>query len=71
MKHQENAVWAGDLASEARINPLSAITSFVNKTLVITELEIRKLRHDFTELITRAIQPVLWLLLFGVGLLVA
>src|SRR5262249_42076039 len=26
---------------------------------------IRKLRHDYGELITRAIQPALWLLLFG------
>jgi ABC-2 type transport system permease protein len=33
--------------------------------LVIAELEVRKLRHDFTEVIVRAIQPALWLLLFG------
>jgi ABC-2 type transport system permease protein len=39
--------------------------SFVTKTLVIAELEVRKLRHDFTEVIVRAIQPALWLLLFG------
>ena len=26
---------------------------------------MRKLRHDFTDLIARAIQPALWLLLFG------
>jgi ABC-2 type transport system permease protein len=26
---------------------------------------LRKLRHDFTELITRALQPALWLLIFG------
>jgi ABC-2 type transport system permease protein len=41
------------------------ITSFINKTFVITEFELRKLRHDFTELITRALQPALWLLIFG------
>ena len=29
------------------------------------ELEARKLRHEPTELITRAVQPVLWLLVFG------
>lgn len=46
-------------------NPFALVAAFVSKTLAITELEIRKLRHDFTELITRAIQPVLWLLLFG------
>ncbi len=38
---------------------------FVKKTLVIAELEARKLRHDPTELLTRAIQPALWLLIFG------
>jgi ABC-2 type transport system permease protein len=38
---------------------------FVRKTLVIAELEVRKLRHDITELLTRAVQPALWLLIFG------
>jgi ABC-2 type transport system permease protein len=44
---------------------LAAIVRFFEKTLVITELEARKLRHDPTELVVRAIQPVLWLLVFG------
>jgi ABC-2 type transport system permease protein len=44
---------------------LASLISFITKILVITELEARKLRHDPTELITRAIQPVLWLLVFG------
>jgi ABC-2 type transport system permease protein len=46
-------------------NPLSVLLGFVDKTLVIAELEIRKLRHDPTELVTRAVQPALWLLVFG------
>jgi len=33
--------------------------------LTLTEMELRKLRHDPTELLTRAIQPALWLLVFG------
>jgi ABC-2 type transport system permease protein len=37
----------------------------VYKTFVIAELEVRRLRHDYTEVITRGVQPVLWLLLFG------
>jgi ABC-2 type transport system permease protein len=41
------------------------LTGFVEKTFVITEFELRKLRHDFTELVTRALQPALWLLVFG------
>ncbi len=44
---------------------LYPVTGFVEKTFVITEFELRKLRHDFTELITRALQPALWLLIFG------
>ncbi|MBI1424792.1 MAG: multidrug ABC transporter permease [Gammaproteobacteria bacterium] len=38
---------------------------FVTKTLAIAGMEIRKLRHDPTELLTRAVQPALWLLVFG------
>ena len=29
-------------------------------------VELQKLRHDRTELVTRAVQPVLWLVIFGV-----
>jgi ABC-2 type transport system permease protein len=42
-----------------------AVTNFAGKTLTIAELEARKLHHDFTELLTRAVQPALWLLIFG------
>jgi ABC-2 type transport system permease protein len=47
------------------IYPWSRVTAYVRKTLTIIGLEVRKLRHDFTELITRAVQPALWLLVFG------
>jgi ABC-2 type transport system permease protein len=43
----------------------NAVVSFFSKTLSIGEMEVRKLRHDPTELITRAVQPALWLLIFG------
>ena len=45
--------------------PLARFGEFVGKTFVITEFELRKLRHDFSELVTRALQPALWLLIFG------
>ncbi len=35
------------------------------KSYVIVEMEVRKLLHDPTELITRAVQPILWLGIFG------
>ena len=41
------------------------ISSFFNKTLSITQMEVNKLRHDPTELLTRAVQPAIWLLVFG------
>lgn len=44
---------------------LKAVLRFLDKTTAIVELEIRKLRHEPTELVTRAVQPVLWLLVFG------
>ncbi len=46
-------------------NPLRAVTGFLFKTLTIAEMEARKLRHDYTELVMRAVQPALWLLVFG------
>lgn len=46
-------------------SPLESIFQFVENTLVIAEFGVRKLRHDSWELVTRAIQPALWLLIFG------
>ena len=44
---------------------LHTITGFATKTLSLAEMEVRKLKHDPTELLTRVAQPVLWLLVFG------
>ena len=41
------------------------VYDFVAKTGTIAELEARKLHHDPTELVTRAVQPALWILIFG------
>ncbi|MBE9180930.1 ABC transporter permease [Oculatella sp. LEGE 06141] len=41
------------------------VAEFIYKTFVVTELEVRKLGHDPTQLFTRAVQPALWLLVFG------
>jgi len=48
-----------------RTDPFSAVLGFLDKTWVIAELEVRKIRHDPTELLMRAVQPALWLLIFG------
>jgi len=39
--------------------------AFVRQVLAVAGMEVRKLRHDPTELATRAVQPVLWLAIFG------
>jgi ABC-2 type transport system permease protein len=39
--------------------------SFIEKTLAIAGAEWRKLQHDSTALVTRAVQPALWMLVFG------
>ncbi|MBE9109892.1 ABC transporter permease [Nodosilinea sp. LEGE 07298] len=41
------------------------VEEFIAKALVAAELEVRKLRHDPIQLFTRAVQPVLWLTIFG------
>lgn len=48
-----------------QISSFTAFTRFLKKTWTIVLLEIRKIRHDPTDLVTRAVQPMLWLLIFG------
>jgi ABC-2 type transport system permease protein len=68
VKLQEQGVSLAGLYKPATIpktNAPAAILSFLGKTWVIAELEARKIRHDPTELIMRAVQPALWLIIFG------
>jgi len=65
--------------SAARVAPLSASAEPAGRTSVLPPwwrlypsrivtfwlVELRKIRHDRTELYTRAVQPVLWLVIFG------
>lgn len=44
---------------------LKHITNYISKVFVIVETEARKLAHDQTEIFARAIQPALWLIIFG------
>jgi ABC-2 type transport system permease protein len=41
------------------------LIDFLGDTLVIAEADVRKLLHDPLELLVRAVQPALWLLVFG------
>jgi ABC-2 type transport system permease protein len=52
----EHAMRSGCVAQAVR---------YLATVAAITGMDMRKLRHDPTELVTRAIQPMLWLLVFG------
>lgn len=41
------------------------VLRFAADTAAVADVELRKLRHDPVELITRAVQPILWLVVFG------
>jgi ABC-2 type transport system permease protein len=45
--------------------PHASILTFVRHAVAIGGADLRKLRRDPTELFTRAIQPLLWFLVFG------
>lgn len=47
---------------------LARLAGFLSGAAAVAEMEIRKLRHDPVSLLTRAIQPALWLLVFGQAL---
>ncbi len=60
-----HAAQIGVLSVQDRPDPIAAVISFIEKTSTIVWLEARKIRHDPTDIITRAVQPALWLLIFG------
>ena len=68
MRSQGQGALREDLA-KTTIRPvlgaLNSVFNFVTDTATIAELEARKLQHDPTEILTRAVQPALWLLIFG------
>jgi ABC-2 type transport system permease protein len=53
-----------DLA-EISGHPFAEFVRLLNRVATLCWVELRKIRHDRTELYTRAIQPALWLLIYG------
>jgi ABC-2 type transport system permease protein len=45
--------------------PLSGAGAYLTQVFAVADAEVTKLRHDPMDLFSRAVQPVLWLLLFG------
>lgn len=58
-------VGSANILPNQPVHKYNPVLQFFAKTFIIAELEVRKLLHDPTELATRAIQPALWLLIFG------
>ena len=56
---------AGSAEAGLADGPLTAARRLASRVTTLCWMEIRKIRHDRTELYTRAIQPALWLLIFG------
>jgi len=42
-----------------------SVAAFIGQSIAIGEVELRKIIRDPTELFSRAVQPVLWLVIFG------
>jgi ABC-2 type transport system permease protein len=52
-------------ASAEATAPLGVVRTFAARIGALCLVEIQRLRHDRSELYTRAIQPILWLVIFG------
>ncbi len=54
----------------ARLRPLStaALARMAAGTVAMAQAEMRKLRHDHLDILTRSVQPLLWLFIFGTAL---
>jgi ABC-2 type transport system permease protein len=71
VKLQEPAAQRSDLdkaialTQPRQVSPLANLGNFFKKMFTIAEWEVHKLRHDPTDMLTRTVQPALWLLIFG------
>jgi len=52
-------------ASADATSRASGLVEFARETFAVADAELRKLLRDPTEVFTRAVQPILWLLVFG------
>ena len=47
------------------MNILNAVRKYFSSAIIIAELELRKIRHDQTQIWVRMVQPALWLAIYG------
>ena len=65
MTHAAPGAPPADLAEYLPGNPLAELSRLLNRVATLCWVELRKIRHDRSELYTRAVQPALWLLIYG------
>ena len=51
--------------ASAEPGPFRTVATGISRVATMCLVELQKLRHDRTELLTRAVQPALWLVVFG------
>lgn len=56
---------AGSVNMASNTTPFAAVAGYGAQMMGVAGAEVRKLRHDPWELLSRAVQPILWLVLFG------
>ena len=44
---------------------LNEVRKYFSSAIIIAELELRKIRHDQTQIWVRMVQPALWLAIYG------
>lgn len=52
-------------SAEQEPGPIRLTRTAISRVATMCLVELQKLRHDRSELVTRAVQPALWLLVFG------
>ncbi|NMH97646.1 ABC transporter permease [Pseudonocardia acidicola] len=52
-------------SADTEPGPVRLVRTWFSRVATMCLVELQKLRHDRSELVTRAVQPALWLLIFG------
>ena len=55
-------------SAELRLDPLARLGRLFSGTNAMARIELHKLRHDNVDILTRSVQPLLWLFVFGTAL---
>jgi ABC-2 type transport system permease protein len=59
---------AASPAASAELSLPGSLSRLAEGTLAMAQAEMRKLRHDHLDIVTRSVQPLLWLFIFGTAL---